>query len=156
MSEFDDNEENDEVDDGSNLVRDLRRQLRDAKNEAKGYAEMATANAEAAKRIAFLDAEIPDTAQTRFFREKYDGEMTSEAIRSSAQQYGFVVDEDHSQELGDLVRQSEASSGAEGPTVLGSQEEMNAEMDKAARDAPRGQESKAIAEVVARYTRSPV
>jgi hypothetical protein len=39
---------------------------------------------------------------------------------------------------------------------MGSQEEMNAEMDKAAREAPRGQESKAIAEVLARYQRSPL
>jgi hypothetical protein len=156
MSDFDDEEVNEEVDDDENGPSGLRKRLRRAEREVKEANERASANEAAAKRVAFLDAEIPDTPQTKFFREKYDGELTAEAIRSSASTYGFVTDTDHTEELGEVASQSDASFGAEGPTVLGSQEEMMTEMDKAARDAPRGQESRAIADVVARYTRSPI
>ncbi len=156
MSDFDEDEAIEEAEDDENGPSGLRKRLRRAERETKEANERAARNEQAAKRVAFLDAEIPDNAQTRFFREKYDGELTAEAIRSSASEYGFVTDDDHTEELGELAAQSDASFGAEGPTVLGSQEDMLMEMDKAAREAPRGKESKAIADVVARYNRSPL
>lgn len=140
-------------DEGDGLVGDLRRQLRAAKKEAKDARGQAQANESAARRVAFLDAGIPDTGPNKFFRDKYDGELTPEAIKSAASEYGFLADEDHSDELGEVAQQSQAAQGAEGPTLLGSQEQYEADIDTAVKNAPRGGESKAIADVVAKYNR---
>lgn len=154
MTQFDTDETEDDEDEGTGLVKDLRKQLRESNKAIKDLQAKAEANSGAAKRVAFIDANIPDNPQTRFFRENYGGELTAEAIRAQASEFGFIADDDHSQELGEIADQSGAALGAEGPATLGSMEEMEAEMDKAARDAPRGRESQAIAQVVAKYQRS--
>jgi hypothetical protein len=152
MTQFDTDDEEIE-DEGTGLVADLRKQLRDAKREAKALSEQVGQNQGAARRIAFLDAGIPDTPQTKFFREHYDGDLDPETIKSMATEHGFLTDVDRSAEIGDIASQSEAAAGAQGPNVMGGQEEYEAELDKAVKAAPRGGESAAIAEVVARYSR---
>lgn len=149
--DYDDNDLDDDTDDGAGLVGKLRKQLKDANKRAKAAEDNAAQYSGAARRVAFLDAGIPDTAQTKFFREHYAGELTGEAIKASALENGFLTAEDHTQELDDMAHQSEGMADGPPPLALGDQTEMLQAMDEAVANAPRGQESRVIAEVVKRY-----
>lgn len=157
MTQFDtDDDQYDDSDDEGGLVGDLRKQLRAAKKETKELRSAVESNSAAARRVAFLDANIPDTPQSRFFRDNYQGDLSADAIRTQATEYGFITDADHTADLAEVAAQSDAALGADGPAALGDHDEMLEAMDKAAREAPKGAEAKAIAEVVARYQRSPI
>ena len=150
----DDLDTDDDLDDDGNLPGKLRKQLREANKRAKAAEERAEANAAAARRVAFLDAGIPDTPQTKFFREHYSGELTGEAIKASALDNGFLTAEDHSSEIDALDQASQDMGGGFPPdAMLGDAAEMQQAMDEAVASAPRGQESRAIAAVVDRYRR---
>lgn len=134
-------------------AKKLRKQVSDAERRAREAEERSTENVAAVKRVAFLDAGIPDTPASRFYREHYAGDLTSDAIKADAITNGFLATEDHTEEIGAIAGQSEGVAGGEGPAALGDQAEMLREMDEAASKAPRGKEAQAIAEVVARYQR---
>jgi hypothetical protein len=137
-------------DDDSPTTRELRQQLRAANKRAADAAREAEAGMEARKRIAFSDAGIPDNGPGKFFREKYDGDLDPEVIKTAAAQYGFV-DNTPTPGVADIEAQSAAAQGATGNVTQGSDEEFRLEIEKAAQNAPRGQTSQRIDEVFRRY-----
>lgn len=149
-----DNDLDDSEDEGTGLVGDLRKQLKAAKKAQRAAEETAAGNSAAARRVAFLDAQVPDTPQTKFFREHYSGELDPETIRAQAIANGFMEAEDHTDEVAGLDLQSSTVSGGELPTRPGSMEAYEAELDEALRNAPRGQESKVVQQVYEKYQRT--
>lgn len=141
-------------DDGNGLVGNLRKQLKEANKAKKAAEERAAENSAAARRVAFLDAGIPDTPQTKFFREHYDGPFDPETIRSQAISNGFMEAEDHSGEVADLDLQSQSVAGGEVPGRPGNLDEFTEALDEALRNAPRGTESKVTQEVYERFNRT--
>lgn len=141
-------------DDGPGLVGNLRKQLKEANKAKKAAEERAGLNEAAARRVAFLDAKIPETAQTKFFREHYDGELDPETIRMKAIENGFMEAEDHSGEVADLDLQSQSVAGGDLPNRPGSMDQFEADLEEALRNAPRGTESKVTQEVYQRYNRT--
>jgi len=135
----------------------LRRQLKEANRRARDAEERANSNEAAARRVAFLDAGIPDSPQTRFFMEKYDGALNGEAIKTAAQAHGFMAaqEAETQAEIDKIAEMSQASQGAESPEARGSEEAMEREMREAAETASRtgGDVGEAIAGVQRRYNR---
>jgi hypothetical protein len=146
-SDYDDDP--DSTDGGGNAA--LRKKLKDAERRAREAESRAESNSAAARRIAFLDAGIPDTPQSRFFLDKYDGDFDPEVIKAQAIEYGFLTDDDHSDELAAVASQADAAAQAQGPTVTGSQEDYEAEIEAAVRNSERGKEAYAIDQVVQRW-----
>lgn len=138
----------------SNLVRDLRNQLKAANKRASELEKQAEQNGAAARRVAFLDAGIPDTPATRFYRDHYAGDLDPEAIKADALANGFLTETDHADEIGAIASQSEGMAGGEGPAALGDHDEIMREIDEAVAKAPRGKENQAIAEVMSRHKQS--
>lgn len=143
-------------DDGSGLVGKLRRELKAANKRAKNAEDEAGQNKDAARRIAFLDAQIPDTPQTKFFREHYTGELSADAIRADATANGFLAAEDHTAEVAELDGQSASMAGGTQPDAPGDMSQFETDVEEAVRSAPRGQEAKAVDEVYKRYQRSAI
>lgn len=136
-----------------------RKQMKAINDELAEAKAAAATNQDAARRVAFQDANIPDTPQTKFFRQHYDGEWTPDAIKAAATEFGFVapVTTDPATESAVAGAQafSEAAAGGFTPAP-GNQAEIEREMDEAVSHAPHGQEAKAIAEVWKRYNKNPV
>jgi hypothetical protein len=151
--EFDYDEDSDEGEDERSLPAKLRRQLKEANARAKAFEEQAAANAGAARRVAFQDANIPDTPQAKYFREKYDGEMSSEAIRAAATEYGFVTDQSPEAQasMDAVAAQSDAAAGAQG-LITTDQGEYERAIEEAVSQAEPGREAQAIAEVYTRFS----
>jgi hypothetical protein len=134
-----------------------RKEIREANKRLAEAEERANANAEAARRVAFQDASIPDTPQTKFFREHYSGEWTPDAIREAAIANGFIGETSpaSAESASQIALQADAAAGAEGTPAPGNMSEIEREMDEAAAKAPHGMEAKAIEEVWNRYNKSP-
>lgn len=74
--------ENDE----SSVIRDLRKQLKDANDQLASLQPLA-------RELAFQKAGVDvETGPGKFFASKYDGELDADAIRAAAEEYGFVSD----------------------------------------------------------------
>ena len=109
----------------TNLVRELRKQAKDGK-QAKREAESARSEADAAKReLALLKSGIDVNSPTgKLFAKSYEGELTAEAIKAEAEQYGLIPTSQTSEVKDDLSaidRVSQASAGSQGfvaPTAL--------------------------------------
>jgi hypothetical protein len=151
-SDYTDDLEGDE--DGSGLIANLRKQLKDANKRAKAAEDAAGANSAATRRVAFLDAGIPDTPQTKFFREHYAGDLEPAAVKAAALEHGFIQAEDHTDEVRDIAGMSEDVNGGQAVAALGNVDEFRTEVDAAVAKAPRGKENQAIADVYQRYNRS--
>jgi hypothetical protein len=143
-------DQDDDQGDDSPTTNELRRQLRDANKRANQLERDAEAGHAARKRLAFSDAGIPDTGPSKFFREHYSGDLDPEAIKTAAAEFGFV-DTAPVAGVSDIEAQSAAAQGASGNVAQGSDEEFLAEIEKAAANAPRGQASQRIDEVMRRY-----
>lgn len=155
--EYDDQIDDDEdIDEGGSLPAKLRKQLKEANKRAKEAEARAEANIAAARRVAFLDANIPDTPQTRYFRDRYDGDLNAEAIRAEALANGFIEADDTSKEIEEIESSTENFSGGAQPTSLGSMDEFRAEVEKAVAKAKPGQENRAIDEVRQRFAKTVV
>lgn len=71
----------------SSVIKELRQQLKDANARLKTLEPMA-------RQSAFKEAGIDtESGPGKFFAEKYDGDLTAEAIREAAEPYGFVSSE---------------------------------------------------------------
>lgn len=155
MTQTDPDYTDDDLDeDPSVLVRNLRKQLKESNKRAAAAEERAEQNSSATRRVAFLDAGIPDTPTTQFFREHYSGELDPETIKAQAMQHGFITPEDHTAEVESIGTMSEAVQGGDRPPALGDLDEFKREMDEAVRNAPRGTETKVIDEVYKRWNRT--
>lgn len=74
--------ENDE----SSVIRDLRKQLKDANDQLASLQPLA-------RELAFQKAGVDvESGPGKFFASKYDGELDADAIRAAAEEYGFVSD----------------------------------------------------------------
>ena len=96
------------------LVQMARKDIRALERQAKA-AQTAQAEATAARReLAFLKAGIPDTGPGKLFVKAYDGELSADAIRAQAVEFGILeqtpsVPED---ELAAHTRMTNTAAGA--------------------------------------------
>ena len=128
MSDYDYNDEELETtteDESGEPSRDSRQFVRKLEQEAKAgkaarrEAEEATREANNAKReLALMKAGIDLESPTgKLFVEAYDGEITVDAIKAAAGEYGLIPTsqtEDVQNDLAALDRVSQASSGSTG------------------------------------------
>lgn len=109
----------------TSLIKDLRKKANDGQ-KAKREAEIATNEANAAKReLALLKSGVDVNSPTgKLFAKSYEGELTPEAIKAEAEQYGLIPTSQTSEvkeELNAFDRVSNASSGSQGyvaPTAM--------------------------------------
>lgn len=87
MAENDDDQGFDEQDNDSRLVRDLRKQLKEASrelNELRPYRD---------QRVLQEAGFDPDSKQGKALLRLHDGDLTAEALRQTAEEYGFAAAE---------------------------------------------------------------
>lgn len=141
--------------DESGVLNKLRKQLRETSKALKDANERESRNSAAALELAFIKAGVPETPQSKFFREHYNGDPTVEAIRSAAAEYGFYApDTATTTSVNTIDQMSEAAMGAEGTVAPGSDDEFLSAVEKAAAEAPRGFTSQAIYDVFQQYGRT--
>ena len=83
MAENDDDQGFDEQDNDSRLVRDLRKQLKEASrelNELRPYRD---------QRVLQQAGFDPDSKTGKALLRLHDGELTADALRATAEEYGF-------------------------------------------------------------------
>jgi len=110
-------EQNNEQSGDTALLRDLRKQAKDGK-QAKREAELAKQEADAARReLALLKSGIDINSPTgKLFAKSYEGELTAEAIKAEAEQYGLIATSETQsvkEELSAIDRVSNASAGSQ-------------------------------------------
>lgn len=141
--EFDDIDPDPE--DGDNLVKNLRAQLKAARKEVNEYKELATAGQQAVRERAFDKAGIPDTKLGQMFRKSYDGDVTPEAIRAAAVEYELIAEDTTAQtEINQIEGMAQVAQGAETPDA--NEAQYLAELDVAARVS-----SQAVADVMRKF-----
>lgn len=85
-------DENDDGVSGDELVKNLRKQVRDANKRAKDVDDLRSQLAARDRQDAFRDAGIdPSNTQHGYFMRGYDGEATADAIRAAAEAAGFLA-----------------------------------------------------------------
>ncbi len=137
--------------------RGLRNKLKDAERRAREAEERANTNEAAARRVAFLDAGIPDNPQTRYFQSTYSGDLNGEAIKSAAQAHGFMAaqEAETNAEIDQIDSMSQTSQGAESPEQAASDEALDRELREAAEAAYKAGEptGPALEAVLRRFNR---
>jgi hypothetical protein len=68
----------------------IREELRQARADRKALNEMKAENEAIKRESAGAKAGLPDTAGAKFFLKHYDGELSTDAIRSAAQEIGIL------------------------------------------------------------------
>jgi hypothetical protein len=127
MPEEDDDlfDDDDEDLNDPDLVSKLRTKIKNQGKELKTLKPLAETGAESTRRLALLDAKLPDNPQVKFFLEHYKGEMTAEAIRAEAAQFGFIgADEGAKEEVDAIGNVATASIGATNGPKPGSDQEV--------------------------------
>jgi hypothetical protein len=141
--DLDDNDEQDEA----TLVKRLRGVIREQKKREKQMQADIDANAAATKKLAFIEAKLPDEPQVKFFLDHYEGDYTPEAIREAAATNGFIVlNRETEDEVGQLGNMSDASSGSTPASSPGSDKEL---MEKINAVKPGQNASKQIRDIMA-------
>ena len=84
MDEYD-NEEQNEI-----LDPNIRKQLREAERTRKEASEAMAELSSLKREMAFTKAGIPEHGTGNLLRKAYDGELTPEAIRKAAEEYGIL------------------------------------------------------------------
>lgn len=124
LDDIDLDEEPDNEDEAG-LVRRLRGVIKEQKKREKTLQQQVETNTEAMKKLAFIEAKLPDEPQVKFFLDHYEGDYTPEAIRMAAAENGFIVVDQETQEEVDVVSQMmEANSGSTKPAAPGSDKEL--------------------------------
>lgn len=78
----------------SDVVRQLREHVKDLEGQVKERDKRIETLEPIARDTTFKQAGVDlDDPRTKFFVERYDGELTVEAIREAAEPYGFVSSE---------------------------------------------------------------
>lgn len=106
--------------DDTDLVRDLRRQLRSKSKEVNRLKAVEEEASALKREKAFRDAKIDGLTerQMKVLANEHDGDMTPEALRQTAIELGFVNDEEGDQLANDLTEHEQidsASSGSRAP-----------------------------------------
>ena len=102
--------------DSRQFVRKLEQRAKDG-DKAKREADEARADAQNAKReLALMKAGIDlDSPQGKLFAKAYDGEISVDAVRASAAEYGLIATSQTPEvqnDLAGMARISQASAGA--------------------------------------------
>ena len=102
--------------DSRQFVRKLEQRAKDG-DKAKREADEARAEAQNAKReLALMKAGIDlDSPQGKLFAKAYDGEISVDAVRASAAEYGLIATSQTPEvqnDLAGMARISQASAGA--------------------------------------------
>lgn len=118
---LDDLDEDDDQLDEAALVRKLRSVIKDQKKQNRTLQEQAEANSVATKKLAFIEAKLPDEPQMKFFLDHYDGEYSAEAIRQAAADNGFIVlNQETQEEVGSVEQMMNANNGSSPTAAPGS------------------------------------
>jgi len=103
-------EEYENNNDANVLDENIRAELRKSRQVAKEAAEANAKLAELQKELAFTKAGIPEDGVGSLLRKAYDGEITPEAIRAAASQYGITSQVSNSVSPSQEIPQSELES----------------------------------------------
>jgi hypothetical protein len=110
--DLDDLDDNDQLDIESRL-NNLHKQIRLEKKQNKDLKSQLADGESAKRKLALMDAKLPDTPQVRYFLDHYDGDFTPEEIRSKAAEFGFIEPDRQTQdEVNQVEAMMQASSGA--------------------------------------------
>lgn len=117
LDELDDDDNDTEVSTESRL----RKAIKDAKKRERALQEQVEANSTAVKKLAFIEAKLPDEPQIKYFLDHYDGDFTAEAIRTAAAENGFLVlDQESQEEVGTVQQMMIANQGGTPTAAPGS------------------------------------
>lgn len=117
--EFDDDD--DELGEGETTESRLRKTIKDAKKRERALQQQVEANSVAVKKLAFIEAKLPDEPQMKFFLDHYEGEYTGEAIRQAAAENGFLVlDQESQEEINSVEQMMNANTGSTPTAAPGS------------------------------------
>lgn len=155
---FDDDLDDDDDDDlqvgksPEELLKDLRLTAKNQKKQIRELTSKAEKNEESTKKLAFIEAKLPENPTTKFFLDNYKGEYTGEAIRAAAAEHGFIpADPGVTTEVNDVQSMMQASSGGTPAPAPGTDTAMEAEINAVKSIGP--QASAEIAAIMARYGR---
>lgn len=127
-------DELDESPDDSNVVRQLRRQAKEANARAKQLEEQAQRGMVAERKLKFLEAGVPMTNPlAEYFVKGYDGDIEIEAIQKAAQAAGLLaaVPDPNAPDLAAVDRITNASQGAVVMPPPGDKPDLNAIVNQA-------------------------
>lgn len=131
MADFDDIDEFDTSDDdgGNANIKALRQAAKDGKR-AKAEADAARSEAEAARReLAFVRLGIdPDSKNGKLLAKAHEGEISVEALRATAQEYGLL--DTPKEETKPVVSDQEMAAHAQFSNTVGGGENVT-EFDSA-------------------------
>jgi len=83
------------------------------------------ASSAATKKLAFIEAKLPDEPQVKFFLEHYNGDFTAEAIRQAAAENGFItVDNTTTNEVNEVEAMMQANRGGSPTASPGSDADL--------------------------------
>lgn len=123
--DLDDFDINDDEQDEATLVRKLRSVIKDQKKRERDLQQKVEASTESIRKLAFIEAKLPDEPQVKFFLEHYSGEYTPEAVREAAASHGFIhVDQETVQEVNEVQAMMNANSGSTKLAAPGSDREL--------------------------------
>ena len=135
-TDFESNEEDqyEEVTEGRNPAREnqrrMEKELRASKDALKAANEAKSEGEAAKKELAFLKAGVDTSKGTgKLLAKSYDGELTMEAIKAQAEEYGLIPTSqtsEVSQEIAAIDRVSSASVGSTGFVPPSAESEMRA------------------------------
>lgn len=124
LDEFDDDEVDNEQDEAT-LVRRLRGVIKDSKRQNKELQQQMEVSNAAVKKLAFIEAKLPDEPQVKFFLDHYEGEYTPEAIREAAATNGFImVDNTTTEEVNAVQGMMDANRGSTSMAAPGTDREL--------------------------------
>lgn len=146
-NDLDDFEDDNDEQDEAALVRRLRGVIKEQKKRERTLVEQAEVNSAASKKLAFIEAKLPDEPQMKFFLDHYDGEYSAEAIRQAAADNGFIVlDQQTQDEVGAVQQMMNASNGSTATAAPGSDAAL---MDRINQVTPGPNASKQIRDIMA-------
>ena len=90
--ESDDYDDNDDFQGGDNLVKQLRRQLKDAQKQAKEADDLRNRIAEMERREAIRGAGLSlNPRQEKALLASHDGEINADSLKATAAELGFIA-----------------------------------------------------------------
>lgn len=128
-ADLDEPDDDDSVEEGDPTLQDLRKQLRQSRKENKGLQAQLSASSEATKKLAFIEAKLPDDPRVQYFLDHYEGDYTAEAIREQAAKFGFInVDQATDTEVAAVEAMMRANQGSSAIPAPGTDDAMNEEI----------------------------
>lgn len=101
-------------------VQRQRQRIKTLEKEQKALAEQAAAGQSAVRKLAFIEAGIDlSDPKTKFFADKFDGELTAEAIKTAATEFGFLDAPPPDNQATDLATHQRMSQVVQGGAPTG-------------------------------------